>query len=634
MPTGGPKVRRGVPRPLRPARRRRLGVPPAWWLAVAMALPACAQTLGPPDAPGAPATTLAAAPAAAEAAAPPRSALDAPLFYQLLIGELELRGGEAGSAYQVILDAARRTRDEALFRRSVEIALQARAGEQALAAARAWREVAPASVEAARFEIQLLLALNRGGEIAQPLRTLLEQASDADRAGMISVLPRLFQRQTDPSLVATTIEPVLAPYAERADTRAAARVALARLWRGAGQRDRALALLRDAARDDPLAPAPLLLAIEMMGESRDAGALLADAMRSPQVEPEVRAAYARALTNAQRYPDAIAQLEQVTQARPELPGPWLTLGALRLELRDAAGAEKALQRHVELVQRSGASDARQAPASGDTVDDDDDAASSGAPGSLTQAWLLLAQAAEQRGDLDAAERWLARIDDPAQALQVQTRRATLLARRGDVDAARALVRAVPERNAQDARAKLLAETQVLREVERWNDAYRVLDAAGERFTDDTDLLYEQAMLAEKMDRLDDMERLLRRVMAIKPDHHHAHNALGYSLADRSLRLDEARALIVRALELAPGDPFITDSLGWLEYRVGNLDASVRLLREAYTTRPDTEIAAHLGEVLWVKGERDEALRIWRDAQRRDAGNSVLRETLARLRVDL
>lgn len=628
MPTGGPTVRLGGPRALRPARQRRLGGPPAWWLAVAMALPACAQTPANPSAPGTPAATLAAATTATEPAAPPRSALDAPLFYQLLIGELELRGGEVGSAYQVILDAARRTRDEALFRRSVEIALQARAGEQALAAARAWREVAPASVEAARFEIQLLLALNRGGEIAQPLRTLLEQASDADRAGMIGVLPRLFQRQTDPSLIATTIEPVLAPYAERGDTRTAVRVALARLWRSAGQRDRALALLRDAARDDPLAPAPLLLAVEMMGESRDADALLADAMRSPQVEPEVRAAYARALTSAQRYPDAIAQLEQVTQTRPELPGPWLTLGALRLELRDTAGAEQALQRHVELVQRSDAADSP--PASGDADDD----ASPGARGSLTQAWLLLAQAAEQRGDLDAAERWLARIDDPGQALQVQTRRATLLARRGDVDAARALVRAVPERNTQDARAKLLAETQVLREVERWDDAYRVLDTVGERFADDTDLLYEQAMLAEKMDRLDDMERLLRRVMAIKPDHHHAHNALGYSLADRRLRLDEARALIVRALELAPGDPFITDSLGWLEYRVGNLDASVRLLREAYATRPDTEIAAHLGEVLWVKGERDEARRIWRDAQRRDAGNSVLRETLARLRVDL
>jgi Flp pilus assembly protein TadD len=217
---------------------------------------------------------------------------------------------------------------------------------------------------------------------------------------------------------------------------------------------------------------------------------------------------------------------------------------------------------------------------------------------------------------------------------VQTRRAVLLARRGDVDGARNLVRAVPERTVQDARAKVLAETQVLREVRRWADAYAVLDAAAARFPDDTDLLYEQAMMAEKMDRLVDMERLLRRVIEVRPDHHHAYNALGYSLADRNLRLDEARALIVRALELAPGDPFITDSLAWVEYRAGNLDEALRLLRLAYASRPDTEIAAHLGEVLWMKGERDEARRIWRDAQRRDADNEVLRETLSRLRVDL
>jgi Flp pilus assembly protein TadD len=197
-----------------------------------------------------------------------------------------------------------------------------------------------------------------------------------------------------------------------------------------------------------------------------------------------------------------------------------------------------------------------------------------------------------------------------------------------------MVRAVPERNAQDARAKLLAETQVLREVQRWSDAYDVLEAGQQRFADDTDLLYEQAMLAEKMDRLDDMERLLRRVMAIKPDHHHAYNALGYSLADRNVRLEEARTLIARALELAPGDPFITDSMGWVEFRLGNRSEALRLLRQAYAVRPDTEIAAHLGEVLWVSGERDEARRVWRDAKRRDADNEVLRETLARLRVDL
>jgi Flp pilus assembly protein TadD len=197
-----------------------------------------------------------------------------------------------------------------------------------------------------------------------------------------------------------------------------------------------------------------------------------------------------------------------------------------------------------------------------------------------------------------------------------------------------LIRSVPERKADDVRAKLMAEAGVLRDGKRWREAFDVLVAAGERFGDDADLLYEQAMMAEKIDRLDEMERLLRRVISLKPENAHAHNALGYSLADRRQRLPEARQLIQRALELSPGDPFITDSLGWVEFRLGNRDEAVTLLRRAYTARPDTEIAAHLGEVLWAAGQRDEARRVWREGKVRDAANDVLRETLARLRVDL
>jgi Flp pilus assembly protein TadD len=131
-----------------------------------------------------------------------------------------------------------------------------------------------------------------------------------------------------------------------------------------------------------------------------------------------------------------------------------------------------------------------------------------------------------------------------------------------------------------------------------------------------------------------MERLLRRVIQLKPDHPHAPNALGYSLADRGVRLPEARELIQQALKLAPGDPFITDSLGWVEFRLGNRETAIRLLRQAWSARPDTEIAAHLGEVLWTAGQQEEARKVWQEARRRDAINEVLRETLARLKVAL
>ena len=179
-----------------------------------------------------PAATLQAATAEAVAADAERSALDAPLFYQLLIGEIELRNGEAGNAYAVLLDAARRTGDESLFKRSVDVALQARAGDQAHAAARAWRQALPQSLEALRYELQLLAALNRSAEVAEPMKLLLERTPEAERAALISTLPRLFQRMSDKRLAATQIDELLQPYMKDSQllvTRTAARVATGRM---------------------------------------------------------------------------------------------------------------------------------------------------------------------------------------------------------------------------------------------------------------------------------------------------------------------------------------------------------------------------------------------------------------------
>ena len=582
---------------------------------------------------------------------PPRSALDSRLFYQLLIGELELRGGQAGTAYEVILDAARRTKDEALFRRAVDIALGARAGEQALAATRAWRTARPESLDALRLQLQILVALNRIGELAEPLRALLASTPEAERGAALAALPRFLQRAGDPRQVVSIVEEVVRPYLGVPATQVPARIAIGRAWLAAKEPDRALALAREAATLEPEAPGPALFALELMRELPQAEALVTEHLTQPKAETALRLAYVRTLTGAQRYAEAARQLQIVTREKPELADPFLTLGALQLELRQPQEAEAALLRYVELVQRPAATgavapgDPASAPTAG-AADDDAEAGDEGPdPGTdggrssreargLVQAWLLLAQAAEQRGDFAAAERWLARIEDPQRALEVQTRRASMLARQGRIDPARELIRRTPERTPEDARAKLVAEASVLREAKRWREAYDTLEAGSRRYPDDTDLLYEQAMMAEKLGRMDEMERLLRRVIELKPDNAHAHNALGYGLADRGERLPEARRLIQRALELAPGDPFITDSLGWVEFRLGNREEALRLLRTAYQARPDAEIGAHLGEVLWSLGRHDEARVIWREARARDATNEVLRETLARLRVEL
>lgn len=572
-----------------------------------------------------------AAPPAAPASSPPavnNSLLDAPLFYQLLIGEIEARQGQPGAAYQVILDAARRSRDETLFRRSVEIALQARAGEEALAATRAWRSTLPTSQEALRTELQILSAMNRLDQAAEPLRALLLLATPAERSGIIAAVPRFLQRASDPAHSARLVEEVLKPYLEQPATRVAAEVAIGRAWLAAGESERALGLAQQAHAADPAAQPPVLLALELLTTRREAEPIVTDYIARPDAEPALMLLYARALMTLQRYPDALQQLETVTRRKPDLAPPYLTLGALHLDLKHPAEGEAALQRYLALTE--GASDPQ---ADGDADTGDDEAASSPSQGRV-QAWLMLAASADQRGDYAAAERWLAKVDDPQRALEVQARRASMLARQGRIDEARKLLQAAPERSPQDARAKLDAEAAMLREAQRWQDAYDVMAKALQTSPDDPELLYEQSMMADKLGRADEMERLLRRVIELKPDNAHAYNALGYSLADRGERLGEARDLIARALELAPNDPFITDSLGWVEFRLGNRAKALELLQRAYASRPDAEIAAHLGEVLWADGRQDEARRVWDEARKRDARNEVLVETLKRLKVRL
>ncbi len=576
------------------------------------------------------------------------SGLTAQLFYQLLVGEMELRSGAPGTAYEVLLDAARKTRDEQIYRRAADIALQARAGDQALAAARAWREALPKSLDAHRYVVQILIALGRVPETAEPLRSLYALTPADQRPSFIGALPRLFARATDTRAAATVVEDVLGGAAQAGPTRVAAMVSIGRAWLAAADRARALQLAQRAARLDPADDGPVVLALELLPTEPAAEAIVTARLEAAPQPHVLRRLYARVLVSMQRYADALAQFETLTRLQPDEPAHWLSLGALRLELKEPRAAAEALQRYVQLAAGGRAGAGRRGvvaracacssrvvvvarSASASAADDDE---SQTPAESLVQAYLMLAQSAEQQGDFAGAERWLEKIDDPQRALAVQTRRASLLARQGRMAEARELIRGLPEKTPQEGRAKLLVEAQLLRDAKQWGDAYALLAQGAERFPQDADLLYEQSMVAEKLDRLDEMERLLRRVIEIKPDHQHAYNALGYALADRGQRLDEARTLIRKALDLSPGEPFITDSLGWVEYRLGNRDEAVRLLRQAWRARPDPEIAAHLGEVLWVAGERDEARRILRDAKARDADNEVLRETLTRLKVDL
>ncbi len=552
--------------------------------------------------------------AAAPAAPPPtNSSMDAPLFYQLLIGEIELRNGQAGVAFQVLLDAARRTGDEELFKRVVNIAIQARAGDQALMAARAWSEAVPTSLDALESVVQLLALMNRPAEVAQPLATLLRIAPAPQRPGFMLALPRLFQRSPDGKAVLAALAPVL--QAQGGAIKPAAVYTEARLALQAGDSARALALTRELQQLAPEADDAMQLAVDLLPTQPQAEGLIAARLAQHPDSHALRQAYGRALIQAQRPAEAAREFRLLTQATPDNPAPWLALGAIELELKHPTAAETALREGLKRLDT---------PASGT------DAEIKARADGRQQAWLMLSQAAEQRGDLKAAEAALQKVQNSG--LDVRYRRASLLARQGKTAEARKQLQPAADAGDDEVRSAMLAEAQLMRDQRDYAASLDVLRAAAARFPSDPDLIYEQAMMTEKVGKFEEMEALLRRVIELKPDYHHAYNALGYSLAERNLRLPEAKQLIEQALKLAPGEPFIVDSLGWVEFRLGNLPEAAKLLRQAHTGRPDAEIAAHLGEVLWASGAQEEARRVLAEAAQREPGNEALRETLGRLKV--
>ncbi len=555
---------------------------------------------------------------APEAAPAPvvNSALNAPLFYQLLLGEMNVREGDPGAGYSLILDAARRARDPQLYQRAVEVALQARSGDAALAAARAWAQELPGSLEADRFVLQILLALNRVAETGAVLRELIRDTPAAERSDTINAIPQTFARVQDKALAASVVREAVTPSLTQAETAAAAWTTVGRMELAQNRNAAALEAARQGHSAEPASPYPALLALELFerGESNAEPLILrqinASGRRSAN-DTAVALNYARLLIDLQRNGDARRELASLTTRQPDEAEAWLLLASVQLQDNALGEAKASLGQFLRLTQ--GTTDPRMRRLQ-------------------TQAFLMAAQVAEKQGDIAGAGAWLDRIESPDDVMAAQVRRASLLARQGRMAEGRALLRSQPERRPGDARLKLLAEAQLLRDFKAFREAYDVYGEAVRRFPEDPDLLYEQAMVAEKADRMADMERLLRELIRRKPDFHHAYNALGYSLADRNQRLPEAKALIEKAVSMAPDDPFIQDSLGWVEFRLGNLPRAIEILSAAYRKRPDAEIAAHLGEALWVAGRRDEARKIWREGLITASDNETLLSTLKRLQV--
>ena len=559
-----------------------------------------------PDAPAGPAADEL---AAVEEAKLPKVQLTSELLYKLMKAELDFKNGTWQDPYNTMLAAARQTRDPRLARRAAEMALNARQSGEAMAAVRLWRELAPGSEEAAEYYLGMAVLSDDLGEAEQIFARKLRDASPKARGVAMFQVQQYLERATNKPAASLLLDKLLAPYADAFE----ARVLLAQNALARGEPATAVRQAQAAVALKPDSEIAVLTLAQVTADQDAVVVLLEKFMAAYPKAREVRLAHARVLVSQKRYPQARKAFETMLAEQPDNAGALYALGIMSIQLNDSAAAENYFTRFIDLLDKS-PDEARD-------------------PGKVL---VILSQLAEERGDFKAASRWLEKVaqDEPDNYFAAQLKRARLVAKQGDTDGAIKQLGLLKASAPADQAQVVSTQALVLREAGRNEAAFAALADGAKRFPANPDLLYDYALMAEKTGRIELMETSLRAVMQQAPDNHHAYNALGYSLAERNVRLPEALALIQKAMAMAPDDPFIMDSMGWVQYRMGNLDQAEAHLRRAYALRGDVDIAVHLGEVLWHKGLKADAQKLWREARAKDPRNDTLKSTLARLQPGL
>ncbi len=527
----------------------------------------------------------------------PLQELSEPILYEFLLSEIAAQRGNAGLAAQSYVELAKRTRDPRIARRAVEIANHARMANFALEAARVWQEADPASPQALQTVTLLLVGAKRVDE-AEPYLAKLLAADGTAAANGFMQLGRLLAGNPDQAANLRVVQRL----AERHPAMPQARFAVAHAAAAANDEALALAEIRRAAELRPDWEVAALYEAQLLQKRSSAAAAkrLAGYLEKYPDSRDVRLNYARVLVADKRFPEARAEFEKIVARHQGDTDAIYAVGLLAFQVKEYAIAEANMKRLLDLGYRD--------------------------PNGVR---YVLGQIAEEQKDWPGAIEWYKTIQRGEHAMPARMRTAQALAKQGKLDDARAFLRSVSV-TAEPQRVQLIiAESQLLREANLHREAFELLGQALEKSPEQPDLLYDHALTAEKLDRFDLLEASLKKLIQVKPDHAHAYNALGYSFADRNVRLPEARKLIEKALELAPEDFFIIDSMGWVLYRMGDLKGAAQQLRRAWGGRPDGEIGAHLGEVLWMLGEREEARRIWQEALKASPENETLQKTIKR-----
>ena len=554
---------------------RRLGARALAALIAAGALTGCGFTGSAP--------TDAVAVSSSRAGEPLRSdgILRADVLYRLLVGELASHRGDLLLALENYLVVARETRDAGVAARATKLAIFAHADESALEAAYLWTDADPSSVEGRQVLASLLIRAGDVDGAAEHLDEIVKAVSEPPGAGFHHAV-EILGAEKDPQAAAAVMRRLVGGHEDDAE----AQLALARLLVRTGNADEAAAVVDRAYELDPGNARIAVLQARLRqraDDSEGAFRVLEEFLARVPASGMARMAYARMLVDAGRYEQARAEFEHVVATEPGNDDARYALGLLLVQTNRL---DEAMRQFERLANRESRRDA---------------------------AHYYLGRIAESQERYTDAIVAYRRVRRGEHRLNAQIRVAMLMADSGNVEAARRHLHGVRSETAQEAVRIYSAEAGLLTRFARYDEAMEVYDVSLEEFPGHSDLLYARGMLAAKLDRLDIVERDMRAIIAREPDNADALNALGYTLADRTNRFEEAYALIQRAIEIKPDDHYIVDSLGWVLHRMGRHREALVQLRRAMSLNPDPEIAAHLGEVLWVLGNKVEARAVWSTA---------------------
>jgi tetratricopeptide (TPR) repeat protein len=579
-------------------------------VAASAVLAACAQQPVTPAAGAAPAPKAAAqaqsgtvtAKAARRQAHLPAHELTEQLMFKIVLAEVAVQRGQMQVAVPAYLDLARETSDPRLAQRATEVAWNARFVDSAIEAAGIWLQADPQSQQARQVLAALLV---NQAQLASALPHLEKwlQADEANAGQSFLQITSLLARHKDKKAVLELMQGLARAYSGVPE----ARFAVAQAAWNAENIELALSETRAALALRPDWELAALFQAQVLQRRSGAEALsyLARYLEQHPQAKDARLNYARLLVSEKKLPEARKQFEVLLADFPNNAEVTMAVALLAMQSNDFDAAETQLKRALENNYK------------------DPDAVR-----------LYLGQVNEERKRFDEALKWYGSVGSGEQYINAQARYAGVLSKQGRLADARRHLHEISPRNNQQRVQLAQAEAQLLREAMAYQEAFDVLGRALEALPDYPELLYDYAMAAEKVNRPDVLENNLRKLIELRPDHAHAHNALGYTLADRNERLGEARALIETALKLSPEDPFIMDSMGWVLYREGEVKEGLSYLQRAYALRPDPEIAAHLGELLWAGGQREEARKLWSDVLKEHPKNEVLQNTVNRfLRTD-